>query len=582
VFFAVWWRGERRLPSLASRVEALLQRSGRVLVEEANAAVAAWPPGRIKRAGGLTIASAASTRSGGSLPGHPSVRLEGHVLVIAAGPLPQYPAYYAVAEDGSYLLACSQLGQLVTLLPTAPLNAQRLVSLIAYGFDTDTDATPYVGIRRLRPSETIVGDRDGLRVSREFPRIAGRYRVGNPKDLAVELRQRLDAAVKRAIGDADRVAVFVSGGLDSSGVLALAAADCRGAPDKELDAISIEFAGPGDDRPHFAQLVSLLGLAPVRLRPQDAAPLFRQSMCADAQPNTVAAAPLDLLQCVTAIERRADVVMTGVYGDVICGGLHPFVGFTQQARRGHFLTAVNGALRLPLPWHVGPLLRLRYALSPLIPEGVRRVKLSLARAPVGPAWLTSRARELLAKSWEVHQRAVGPLPATPDGWWQYVCTNGYMADNMDTAGQAATLTHCFPVDVFRDVEFARFMLELDPALLSYGQQYRGLYRLAMKGLLPETLRTRRDKGSFEPAIAAAAIAGEGIDILRDLSSLEALASRGLADPERLRPTFDACLAMLRRGERGEELPVDEHIQDVWQLLSVEAFLRERGRGRELA
>ncbi|MBV9947650.1 MAG: hypothetical protein JOZ69_12425 [Myxococcales bacterium] len=149
-------------------------------------------------------------------------------------------------------------------------------------------------------------------------------------------------------------------------------------------------------------------------------------------------------------------------------------------------------------------------------------------------------------------------------------------------GQFAASTGCHPVDVFRDPDFVRFMLELDPVLLSDGHEHRGLYRRAMKGLLPEALRTRRDKAFFEPAIAAAGVAAGALDALRDLSSLEDLATRGLADPAAFRPTGDDALAILGRGARAEAGPGDDRVQELWQLLSAEAFLRQHGKGRALA
>jgi len=364
MFFAAWCRPDQKH---TVEVMALLRRDGAVQLATENAVLAAWSPACLVREGPRANAFAASDRAGACLPGHPNARLDREKLLVTAGPLPQYPVYYAVTEGGGRLIASSQLGPLASLFPSASIDARRLAMLIAYGTETDTDRTVYAGILRLRPCETIVAERDGLRITRDFPRLAGAYRKGNPQDLAVELRDRLEGAVARATSGADRIAVLVSGGLDSSGVLALASAVCREVPGKTLDAISVQYAGPGDDRPYFTELTTALGLAPIRLRPQDAAPWFGQSLCMDAQPGNLASTCLFLLQGAKAVEREADVVLTGVSGDKISGGLFPFAGFTQLARRGRLLSAVNGALRLRLPWQMDPLLRARYVLSPLIP-----------------------------------------------------------------------------------------------------------------------------------------------------------------------------------------------------------------------
>jgi hypothetical protein len=132
-----------------------------------------------------------------------------------------------------------------------------------------------------------------------------------------------------------------------------------------------------------------------------------------------------------------------------------------------------------------------------------------------------------------------------------------------------------------DLDLVRFVLELDPILLSHGHEYRGLYRLAMKGFLPESVRNRQDKARYEPAIAETVLGSEVLDVVEELASLAHLASRGLVDPAPVKQFFIAWLAAVRRGERTGPDPADERWELVWQLLSVEAFLREHGRGRDL-
>jgi hypothetical protein len=163
---------------------------------------------------------------------------------------------------------------------------------------------------------------------------------------------------------------------------------------------------------------------------------------------------------------------------------------------------------------------------------------------------------------------------------EQLCTRDLLPEVADLAGQVAVATGCAPVDVFLDEDFVRFILELDPELLAYGNEHRGLYRLAMTGVLPEMIRTREDKASFEPAIAAAASAAGCEEELRDLASLRELEARGIVEAAHFRPMFRDFLAVIAHGERSYVLPIDAHVPRVWQLLSAEAFLREHGSGRE--
>jgi hypothetical protein len=160
-----------------------------------------------------------------------------------------------------------------------------------------------------------------------------------------------------------------------------------------------------------------------------------------------------------------------------------------------------------------------------------------------------------------------------------LCDGSVLPDTVDLAGQVTSVTQCAPLDPFRDFDFVRFILQIDPLVLGDGRTYRGLYRLAMKGVLPDRVRLRADKGRFEPGVAAAALAADGLEGLRDLASLDAFATLGFVDPEPFRPIFNAWLRVVERGERPDRDPDDEWWQPVWQLLSIEAFLREHGKGR---
>jgi Asparagine synthase len=451
--------------------------------------------------------------------------------------------------------------------------------MIVGAADPDRPATVYTGIRRLLPSETVTAGPNGVHVEHCLPRLGGTYRRGRVEDFATELRERLDAAVGRAIGPSESVAVLASGGLDSSGVLALAARRCRGVDARELSAISLQAQGPGDDRPYFARLVEDLDVAPVRLSASDAGKWFRQSLCVDGQPVRGPGACLEALMCATAASLRADATLCGSAGDVICGGPLPFA---QLAMRGRFAAALKGALRIRAPWSTTPWGRVRsLVLGPLLPKPLLRAW----RGRRGnPTWMTSRFQALVECCRDAREHANrNQLPDTPDEWMEEFSEgDGFgLPDIADSGGQMLAATRVAVSAAFMDFDFVRFVFELDPVLLSHGNEYRGLYRLAMKGVLPELIRNRQDKATYEPAIAAAALAANALEMLRELASFEALASAGLVDPVAFRPTFDRWLHTVCRGERGDRDPGDECLLQVWQLLSVETFLRQQGQGRDL-
>ncbi len=279
-----------------------------------------------------------------------------------------------------------------------------------------------------------------------------------------------------------------------------------------------------------------------------------------------------------AADWHADVPLHGGGGDTLLGGPLPFA---QLARRGHPLAAVAAAWRLRVPWQMSAMGRVRsLVISPLLPRAVVRRR---RRRALGAAWMTHRSLSVardVSSSFE-YQRAQD-LPDTPDAWMRSLVDDQEQADVADLGGQILASTGNAPIDAFMDFEFVRFMLQIDPVLLSHGHEYRGLYRLAMRGILPEPLRNRQDKARYEPAIAETMLGSDAFGALQDLSSLEELATRDLVDPRTFGPLFDEWFAAVRRGERVDPDPADERWEAVWQLLSVEAFLREHGRGRDLA
>jgi asparagine synthase (glutamine-hydrolysing) len=501
----------------------------------------------------------------------PEIRIDATGMQITVGPLPQYPLFYFRAPEDSFVLASSRFEVVALACSERRLRLGRLASLTAWRPGRDLGTTIFEDVHRVRPCERVDARRDGVGARTRVPQVAGTYLRASPDEVAGELRRELSDAVARAIAPAKRVAVLVGGGLDSSGVLAMAARH-RGAGARELDAIALGWPGPGDDRPHLDALCRDLGIVPVRLTPTDAAKWVLPSLCLDGLPDPLASTCLDALLCETARAQGADVVLSGTSGDAILGGAPP--GFALLLRRGHPLRALWGAARLQRPWSMPLASRVRSlvivpALRTLVPAPLRRLRRRRAR---GDAWTTHEFRRL------VEEGAVGwdgfdLLPDTPAGWFSLRCSSIDRATVTDLGGQVLSVTRCAPHDVYLDRRFVEFMSKVDPVLLHHGGTYRGLYRLAMRGLLPESVRTRTDKALFEPAIATAFLAAGALGPLRDLSSMREMAALGLVDPKAFRPEFDACASAIERGMLDESDETMGKFFKVWPFLSAEATVR---------
>jgi len=501
----------------------------------------------------------------------PELRCVGRTLVAAVGPVPQYPLYYHRAADDSVLAVSSELRALLALVD-ADINEPRLVSLIVGCEDADRGATVYRRLRRLQPCETIYADQDGIRLGRTFPRAGAEFLGEGPEELASELRRRVDASIGRAIEGSRRVTVLAGGGLDSAGVVALASARL-GAEGRELRVLAHSCATPGDDRPHLVELERHLGFSAQRESPRTAAPWFLHSLCADAQPAPYMGTCLDM-HLLLAAREPSSVTLTGHAGDAVFGGR---IDFSTFLRRGHPFRAMATAVKLRVPsrvgapkriarWVVGPVLR------PFVPGALIRAR---RRGRMRRPWMTERFRQLLDAS--IRSNPI-ELPRTPDEELAAYCSSSALAESATTWGQIASVTGATAVDIFCDLSIVCLMAQTDPAVRCHGHMARGLYRLALRGLVPDSVRLRVDKAAGQPMLAEAALEAHALASLEDLSSLEALADLGLVVPFTFRSAFSDWLRAVRRGERLERDPSDECWHLVWQLLSVERFVRQARLG----
>lgn len=141
-------------------------------------------------------------------------------LTLVRDPVGVKPLYYAALPDG--LLFASELKAL-TLCPDLPrdLDCIAVADHVALNW-TASEATMLRAVRKLRPGMALTIDRSGVRqrryVERATPRPASQF------DRAARLRDLIDAVVREQMVADVEVGALLSGGVDSS---AIVAAMCR-------------------------------------------------------------------------------------------------------------------------------------------------------------------------------------------------------------------------------------------------------------------------------------------------------------------------------------------------------------------
>jgi len=386
-------------------------------------------------------------------------------------------------------------------------------------------------------------------------------------DAPAFLRAALVRAVENALAGARRVAVMTGGGIDSSVLLALATRWAKRTGGSAF-AVSLDFAGGGDDRPHLHALERHLGCEVIRIHPEDAVgriPLLAQG--ADAAPIWHPTGLMEIEMLARARANGAERVLCGGGADELFGGSPQ--ALAEIALRGHPIRAVQAAQRLAgfdrprLPswsWIARPL------IGRMLPARVRgwRERRSASYRPAAWAGPALRAfhdeqRRIASINARRPPRTGGErFAAIRDSPYRMAFASGRQQDE-----RAGDIDIWWP---YLDLSLAAAVATLPPDYLLCGDRWRGLLRASIRELVPESLREREDKASFEPALRRFIEAAGGFDSLRPLASMPTLGSLHLVDRQAFGSAFERLVASPEDGEAWASL---------WPPLAIEAFLRGR-------
>ena len=384
-------------------------------------------------------------------------------------------------------------------------------------------------------------------------------------DAPAALRRALVDAVDAALVGVRRVAVMTGGGIDSSVLMGLAVAWAKRTGGSAF-AISLDFEGPGDDRPHLRALERHLGCEVVRIAPEDAAHRIQLlADGADGAPVWHPMIPMEVEMLARARAHGAERVLCGAGADELFGGSPQ--ALAETAWRGHPLRALRSAGRLSgfdrprspaWTWVLRPL------LGRILPAKVRgwRDRRDVRFAP--PEWAGPVLRSFFDEQRRIAGVKVRFPPRTESQRFAAIRDDPYRVVLEWGRHQEE---HVAGVDVwwpYLDLELAAAVAALPPDYLLYGDRWRGLLRASVVGLVPDSLRERTDKAGFEPAMQRFVDAAGGFEALRPLASMRELSALGLVDPQRFAAAFERFAAAPQDGEPWLV---------VWPALAVEAFLR---------
>jgi len=453
--------------------------------------------------------------------------------------------------------------------PNAGFLAEYMSGTVA-----SLDETVIGQIRRVPPAHAMSlrpGDPDFTDIEYWTPPLALPPRRSDA-DLIEEFQERFATAVGACLRARAGVAAELSGGLDSSAIVALTTALSGVAP----ATFSMVFPGapfaPGGDRLDESEfidaMVSAAGATSARFDPRtttrcDALRILTVHGDLPDWPNA------DLMRwpmACAAASAGHRVLLTGVGGDQCLTG--SIARLPSLLGAGHFFEAVRflrdavGRDRLEPLW----LPMLRRLAAAAAPPLFKRAFRGIRPARPWPLWLRGpfvAEVNLAARLRALSSRVPDGIDAVlRDSLMQLAGAEGPLTrESLFRSADDAGLEARHP---FFDRRLVEFMLTLPDDLRFRDGQTRYILRQAMRRRLPETIAARRDKGDGTILITHAlrsVLAGMPLSSLR-------VADLGWVDGDRVRA---ACAELSMTGTR-ECVPRPADFS-MWTVIAVEAWLR---------
>ncbi|MCP3960672.1 MAG: asparagine synthetase B [bacterium] len=392
------------------------------------------------------------------------------------------PFYYVEWPGGvafSNTLACLRRHPRVS----SELDELAVADFLLFESNLEPEATTFADVRRLPPAHSRTWSPEGAGAKRYWRLPVGDVPVAESEGGWVE---RFSALLDRAVADrlrTDRVAVFMSGGLDSTAVAACAHRlfTARGG-DPNIGCYTLGYDRLIPDREgHFAELVAKRLALPTRYTALDDYVLSERwgELPVPPEPDyhLLDAVYHDLGKAVSADYR---VELTGYGGDPLLQPLPDF--FVDQLKQARFGSAMRYLLSAPR-WK-------RRIPSLGIQTRWYRRRLKRDWRSGFPSWFDRdfERRLGLLERWRWYQLERGPeVPhrtrrGAHQSLWDVTWT--WLFEHLDAGARGLPVEKRYP---FFDVRLVEFSLTLPPVPWCMEKH---ILRESMRGLLPEPVRTR--------------------------------------------------------------------------------------------
>lgn len=364
------------------------------------------------------------------------------------------------------------------------INDQAVGDFLLFDFNQDLSTTMFADIQRLPPGHYLKLQRENLKIQRYWSLPENlRIEYSNPDDYIEEFRTLFERAVADRLRRSD-AAVFMSGGLDSSSVAAVAKVVlAKKSPKFDLNAITVVYDDliPDQER-YYSGLVAKHLQFPIHYLVADRYELFENWDSPELSNTTE---PINNPLAVISLESRK---LASQHSRVALTGQGP-----DALLRFHMRRHVSTLLKMRNVSQLSKDLYLYLAAHRGLPYNnllnrFRWWKTNGSDSYRYPNWLSKefeRSLGLRNRFSEINSRS-SSHPQRPDAYYflsSPFWTHLFEQEDFESTGMALQVRN-----PYFDLRLVKFLLGIPTIPWCFSKK---LIREAMKGLLPERVRSRR-------------------------------------------------------------------------------------------
>ncbi len=493
-------------------------------------------------------------------------------LFLARDRLGVKPLYYALLDDGTLLFG-SELKSLLAhgALPRE-LDPLAVEEYFALGYVAEP-RTIFRQAKKLQPAHTLlVRHGKPLPAPREYwdVRFTGGSTI-SAEDAQVELQQRLRESVRLRMISEVPLGAFLSGGVDSSAVVAMMAGQSEG----PVNTCSIAFTDPTFNEAAFAQTVADRYRTNHRVETVNSEDFDLIDTLARLYDEPYAdSSAIPTYRVCQLARKHVTVALSGDGGDEMFGGYRRYRLHLMEERMRNALPL---ALRRPLFGLLGQIypkadwaprmLRAKTTFEGMSRSSVEAYmhSVSILRGPMREQLFSARLKQELGgyDAMQVFARhAARADTEDPLALIQYLDIKTYLVGDINTKVDRASMAHSLEVrEPLMDHPLVEWLATLPSSLKVRGQEGKFLLKKAMEPHLPRDILYRPKMGFAVPL--ARWFRGPLRERVREAVLGPRLAMTGWFN----RPYLEHLLDAHQSGARDYSAPL-------WTLMMFEAFLRQ--------